>query len=49
MAHDYGFEDRVKPDKTLTITSKEDAVEHYVMFYTAPLKVESLSVLPPIV
>jgi precorrin-6B methylase 2 len=40
VAHDYGFEDRVKPDRSVTITSKEDAVEHYVMFWTAPLKVE---------
>ena len=39
VAHDYGFQDRVEdPEKTITITSKEDAVEHYIYLWTAPLK-----------
>lgn len=40
VAHDYGFEGRVKPDKSITVISKEDAVEHYIMFWTTPLTVE---------
>ena len=40
VAHDYAFEGRVKPDKTLTVTSKEDAVDHFIFFWTTPLKVE---------
>lgn len=40
VAHDYGFEGRVKPDKSITVTSKEDAVEHHIMFWKTPLKVE---------
>jgi len=42
VAHDYGFQDRVEdPEKTITITSKEDAVEHYIYLWTAPLKVKT--------
>jgi precorrin-6B methylase 2 len=40
VAHDYGFEGRVKPDKSLTVTSKEDAVEHHIMLWKTPLTVE---------
>lgn len=40
VAHDYAFEGRVKPDKTITVTSKEDAVQHYIFFWKTPLKVE---------
>jgi SAM-dependent methyltransferase len=40
VAHDYGFEGRIAPDKSVTIVSKEDAVDHHIMFWTAPLKVE---------
>jgi protein-L-isoaspartate O-methyltransferase len=43
VAHDYGFEGRVAPEKSITITSKEDAVEHHIMFWTTPLKVEPAS------
>jgi len=42
VAHDYRFRGRVEePGKSLTITSKEDAVEHYIYLWTAPLKVKS--------
>jgi SAM-dependent methyltransferase len=37
VAHDYsiaGF----KPDKELTVTSKQDGVEHYIYLWTLPLK-----------
>lgn len=37
VAHDYTIEG-ITPDKTMTMTSKEDAVEHYLYVYTAPLK-----------
>ncbi len=41
VAHDYGFQDRVEePDKMITVKSKEDAVEHYIYLWTAPLKVK---------
>lgn len=40
VAHDYGFQGHVKPDKTITVTSKEDAVEHYIFLWKTPLKVE---------
>ncbi len=39
VAHDYGFEGRVKPDQSLTVTSKEDAVEHHIMLWKTPLTV----------
>jgi SAM-dependent methyltransferase len=39
VAHDYGFEDRVEePEKSITMTSKEDAVEHCIYLWKAPLK-----------
>jgi hypothetical protein len=41
VAHDYGFEGRVTPEKSITMTSKEDAVPHYIYFWRTPLKVES--------
>lgn len=42
VAHDYRFQGRVEePEKSLTFTSKEDAVEHYIYLWTAPLKVKS--------
>jgi len=37
VAHDYDIEG-IKPDKTLTMMSKEDAVEHYIYLYTIPLQ-----------
>jgi precorrin-6B methylase 2 len=37
VAHDYDIEG-VKPDKSLTMMSKEDAVDHYIYVYTTPLK-----------
>ena len=46
VAHDYRFTDRSgeervgEPDKTLTMTSKEDAVEHYIYLWKAPLPVQ---------
>jgi len=44
VAHDYGFQDRLEdPEKTITIKSKEDAVEHYIYLWTAPLKVKTLA------
>jgi SAM-dependent methyltransferase len=39
VAHDYGFQGRIPPDKTLTMTSKEDAVEHRIFFWKTPLQV----------
>jgi precorrin-6B methylase 2 len=47
VAHDYGFEGRVKPDKSITVTSKEDAVEHHIMFWKTPLKVEPIAGADP--
>jgi len=42
VAHDYGFRGQVAaPDKTITMTSKEDAVEHYIYLWKAPLKLTS--------
>jgi SAM-dependent methyltransferase len=37
VAHDYDIEG-VTPDKTVTMDSKVDGVEHYVYLYTVPLK-----------
>jgi SAM-dependent methyltransferase len=37
VAHDYSIEG-ITPDKTLTVTSKEDAVEHFLYVYSVPLK-----------
>jgi len=37
VAHDYDI-DGIKPDKTLTMMSREDAVDHYIYLYTTPLK-----------
>ena len=42
VAHDYGFQGRVEDaEKTFTITSKQDAVEHQIYLWTAPLPVKS--------
>lgn len=42
VAHDYGFQGRVAaPEKTITMTSKEDAVEHYIYLWKTPLKLVS--------
>lgn len=42
VAHDYGFRDRVQdPEKTITVKSKEDAVEHHIYLWTAPLELKS--------
>jgi len=37
VAHDYAIEG-YPADKTITMTSKEDAVEHYIYLWTTPLK-----------
>jgi precorrin-6B methylase 2 len=37
VAHDYDIEG-VTPDKTVTMDSKVDGVEHYVYLYTVPLQ-----------
>jgi SAM-dependent methyltransferase len=39
VAHDYGIEG-VKPDRTVTMTSLEDGVRHYVYLFTTPLTKE---------
>jgi len=42
VAHDYRFNGRVaRPDKTITMTSKEDAVKHRIYLWTAPLELTS--------
>lgn len=42
VAHDYTFNGRVGPaDKVITMTSKEDAVEHSIYLWKAPLPVKS--------
>jgi SAM-dependent methyltransferase len=38
VSHDFSMKGRLKPDKVLTITSKEDNVEHTLYLWTAPLK-----------
>ena len=40
VAHDYGFQNRIKPDKVITMTSKEDDVEHHIFLWKTPLQVE---------
>ena len=40
VAHDYGFQNRIKPDKVITMTSKEDDVEHHIFLWKTPLRVE---------
>ena len=37
VAHDYSIEG-YPPEKTITMTSKQDAVEHYIYLWTLPLK-----------
>jgi len=37
VAHDYAIEGYT-PDKSITMTSKQDAVEHYIYLWTLPLK-----------
>jgi precorrin-6B methylase 2 len=37
VAHDYSIEGYA-PDKTITMTSKQDGVEHYIYLWTLPLK-----------
>jgi SAM-dependent methyltransferase len=39
VAHDYAIEGYT-PDTTVTMTSKQDAVEHYVYLWTAPLQAD---------
>lgn len=36
VAHDYSF-GGFKPDKEITVKSKQDGVEHYIYLYTLPL------------
>lgn len=38
VAHDYAFEGKVEPDQSVTVTSKEDAVEHFIFLWKTPLK-----------
>lgn len=40
VAHAYGMKG-IKPDKTMTLTSKEDNAEHTVYLWTIPLKKEA--------
>ena len=40
VAHDYAIED-YPADKEITMTSKQDAVEHYLYLWTTPLTEES--------
>ncbi len=40
VAHDYAIEP-CPADKTITMMSKQDAVEHYIYLWTTPLTVES--------
>jgi SAM-dependent methyltransferase len=37
VAHDFGI-NGVEPDEAITMTSKEDGVEHRILLWTAPLK-----------
>ena len=39
VAHDYGIEG-IRPDRTVTMTSLEDGVKHYVYLFTTPLTKE---------
>jgi precorrin-6B methylase 2 len=42
VAHDYGFQGRVEEaEKMVTIKSKQDAVEHQIYLWTAPLRLKS--------
>ncbi len=42
VAHDYGFQGHVEDaEKAVTITSKQDAVEHQIYLWIAPLPVKS--------
>ena len=42
VAHDYGFQGHVgDAQKTFTVTSKQDAVEHQIYLWTAPLPVKT--------
>ncbi len=42
VAHDYGFEGRVEEaEKVIAIRSKQDAVEHRIYLWTAPLPLKS--------
>ena len=38
VSHQYGMKGKVKPDKKITVKSREDNVEHTVYLYTLPLK-----------
>ncbi len=40
VAHDYAIE-TCPPDKTITMTSKQDAVEHHIYLWTTPLTEKS--------
>ena len=37
MAHDYSIEG-YPPEKTITMNSKQDGVEHYIYVWTVPMK-----------
>jgi len=42
VAHDYGFQGHVEDaEKMVTIKSKQDAVEHQIYLWTAPLRTKS--------
>lgn len=42
VAHDYGFQGRVEDaEKKFTVTSKQDAVDHQIYLWTAPLPVKT--------
>lgn len=42
VAHDYGFQGNVEEaEKVVTITSKQDAVEHRIYLWTAPLQLKT--------
>jgi tRNA G46 methylase TrmB len=47
VSHDFAMEG-VKPDKVVTLTSKEDEYEHTVYLWTVPLKKMSKSELVPV-
>ncbi|MGD0896280.1 MAG: methyltransferase domain-containing protein [Thermoguttaceae bacterium] len=38
VSHDFSMKGHVKPDKVVTVQSKEDNVEHTLYLWTAPLK-----------
>lgn len=38
VSHAYDMDDKTKPDKRITVRSREDNVDHTVRLYTVPLK-----------